>query len=392
MLARQHGGVSLDVRAGARRPTLPAQRPSARPPHHSRRRRWLAGVLVGGTVLLAVLGVSVGGALTAPGTDSTAARLAEWGRTHGLGSLVTSLEKAQYAANPPRVGGRPSVQPVAGAPAGLPAIRPAVSPGLPGEGVWRQVVAVHGSPAVWVTEVRPDATHTSYLTGVMRLDPSLLAFTLHPGTAVPGGGGWSQPPLIPTSVRGSLAATFNSGFTLTDSRGGYLLDGRTVTPLRTGAASLVLTTDGHVSIGAWGREVGPGPNVVAVRQNLDLMIDNGKVAPDINSTSSAVWGATVGNHAYVWRSGVGVTASGAVVYAAGDALSTASLADVLQRAGAVRAMELDINRDWTSGEWYAQNGTATTPHKLTPDEYRPADRYFSTSSRDFVAATIRPAR
>src|SRR5450759_1858143 len=61
------------------------------------------GVLV--VVLLLWLTWSIGGALTAPGTDTTAARLAEWGRFHGLGWAVTSLEEVQYKANPPKVGG-----------------------------------------------------------------------------------------------------------------------------------------------------------------------------------------------------------------------------------------------------------------------------------------------
>ncbi len=44
--------------------------------------------------------------------------------------------------------------------------------------------------------------------------------------------------------------------------------------------------------------------------------------------------------------GSGVTANGALVYVAGPGLSAYSLAELLVRAGAVRAMELDINSDW----------------------------------------------
>src|SRR5207253_2265803 len=45
---------------------------------------------------------------TAPGTYSVAARLAEWGRDHGLGGLVTCLEERQYDRSRPAVGGLPS--------------------------------------------------------------------------------------------------------------------------------------------------------------------------------------------------------------------------------------------------------------------------------------------
>ena len=80
-------------------------RPAHRP---TRGRIWRrrAGVVV--VVALAWLAWSIGGALTAPGTDTTAARLAEWGRSHGLGLAVTYLEQLQYQVNPPKVGGSPA--------------------------------------------------------------------------------------------------------------------------------------------------------------------------------------------------------------------------------------------------------------------------------------------
>ena len=71
--------------------------------------RWLVrGVLLTVLAFLLVVGWSVGGTLTAPGTDSTSARLAEWGRDHGLGNMVTWLERQQYQRNPPKIGGEPA--------------------------------------------------------------------------------------------------------------------------------------------------------------------------------------------------------------------------------------------------------------------------------------------
>jgi hypothetical protein len=51
-------------------------------------------------VTLILTSWSVAGAMTAPGTDSVAARLAEWGRDHGFEHLITWLEKQHY--KPPR--------------------------------------------------------------------------------------------------------------------------------------------------------------------------------------------------------------------------------------------------------------------------------------------------
>jgi hypothetical protein len=58
-------------------------------------------------------------ALRLPGTDSPAAKLAEWGRDHGLGGLVTGLESVSYR---PAAGGRRSGRGVA------PSARPPTSP------------------------------------------------------------------------------------------------------------------------------------------------------------------------------------------------------------------------------------------------------------------------
>ena len=82
-----------------------------RPPKHQasrpgRRRFWVRRVGVLMVVLLLWLTWSIGGALTAPGTDSTSARLAEWARFNGLGWVVSGLEQLQYQMNPPKVGGR----------------------------------------------------------------------------------------------------------------------------------------------------------------------------------------------------------------------------------------------------------------------------------------------
>jgi hypothetical protein len=77
-----------------------------------------------------------------------------------------------------------------------------------------------------------------------------------------------------------------------------------------------------------------------------------------------------------------------MVFAAGDALSAHSLGVLLQRAGAVRAMELDINPEWISFMWYTPSSSSPTPHKLV-DFVRPADRYYSVNSRDFFAVYAR---
>jgi hypothetical protein len=355
-----------------------------------------------------VVGISVAGALRAPGTDSVPARLAEWGRDHGFDGLITWLEKQQYEHNRPLTGGVPvggiprlRAVPVAPTdpqrvfaahlPAPLPLPPPAGIAPLPGEGHWETVTTVHGQPAVRVAHVRPDREHTSFLAGVMWLDPNLVRGQLHPGFQDPGGSWQAATALTPAEGR-TVVAAFNGGFRLNGaSHGGYYSEGRTVRPLVDGAASLVLRTDGTTTVGAWNREVRMTPNVASVRQNLVPLVDDGQVNPSCRSGGTAEWGSTVGQVAFIHRSGFGITADGGEVYVGGPALSVCSLGQILQASGVVRGMELDINPNWVSGAYFhpSLNGLPEA-FRLFPGEKVAAEHYFSPSSRDWYAYYARP--
>src|SRR4029079_701741 len=95
---------------------------------------------------------------------------------------------------------------------------------------------------------------------------------------------------------------------------GHCPEGRTATPLRSGAASLVLRTDGTADVGTWNGEGRMGPQVASVRQNLQMLVDGGRVNPTRATGATREWGSTIGQAAYIHRSGFGVTASGAEVY------------------------------------------------------------------------------
>ena len=153
---------------------------------------------------------------------------------------------------------------------------------------------------------------------------------------------------------------------------------------------MVLHSDGSLDIGTWGDEVSMDSTVVTARQNLSLLIDNGVVTPNLNQSVLKNWGFTVKNAHFVWRSGIGIDANGNVIYVAGNSLSVQSLADLLKTAGAVRAMELDINQAWISYMWYPRTkaGVMEYPKKLVAFT-RPATRYLTSSSRDFFAVYAR---
>jgi hypothetical protein len=212
-------------------------------------------------------------------------------------------------------------------------------------------------------------------------------FELHPGYLQPGGS-WSQPDMLSRDRREGLIATWNGGFLMGDSGGGFYLDGKQRGPLVPGVAAEVFRRDGSFTVGVWGRDVSLDSSVVGVRQQRQLMIDGGRVAGNIDSLFT--WGVTDGGATYVRRSGVGVTASGDVVFALGPVMSPRSLATALQQAGAVRAMELDINISWPSFMAYDSAGDPANPRPYKWGDYpRSAERYFSHSARDFVAVYAR---
>jgi hypothetical protein len=359
----------------------------------------LAGVLAVAAVVVGAVTVQ---ALGTPGNDSAEAKLAEWGRDHGLGVAVTWLERVQYERDPPPVGGTP--------PGGIPTPGGVVAPAvtstvftpaslvplahgtpLPGEGVWRTVVTVRGLPAVQVAALRPDDVHTSFVAGVIRMNPALVRGELRPGSSDPGGL-WHAANFLTDAEQRDVAAVFNGGFRLNDrDRGGYYSEGRTVAPLVDGEASLVLHTDGTADVGAWDREVRMDPTVASVRQNLVPLVDGGEVNPTCATGGAKEWGKTIGQSAYIQRSGFGVTASGTEVYVGGPALSVCSLGRILQDAGVVRGMELDINPAWVSGAYFHPRPSgAPTGYRLFPGEQVDPGHYLKPSSRDWYAWFTRP--
>ncbi|HEV3212579.1 MAG TPA: phosphodiester glycosidase family protein [Acidimicrobiales bacterium] len=352
--------------------------------------------------------ISFGSALTNPsfGT-SLAARAAEWARDHHLGFVATWAEEINYQLNPPKKGGSPGagaftkgttplVHPLVAALPVPSRLRSPAGAWLPGEGVWHPAGrTVHGTPAIFTTQVRPDAVYTSYVIGVAWMDQRLLRAQLYSGSEVPGGGPYRFNAPISTLASRTLDAAFNAGFKMQDANGGYYTDHHVVVPLRAGAASLVVYRDGSATVGAWGTQVGLSPQVASVRQNLDLIVNGGRAVPGLLANDNSQWGATLGGAYAVWRSGVGVTSNGALVYVGGPSLTITSLANLLVDAGAVRAMELDINTDWVQFSTYRaapmQPVTGANGTSLLSNMAGAPSRYFeSWWIRDFFTMSVRP--
>ena len=135
-----------------------------------------------------------------------------------------------------------------------------------------------------------------------------------------------------------------------------------------------------------------GPSIIAMKHQsawdtliLPLILDEGRLNPTLDNGE---WGATVGGAVLVWRSGIGVDRGGNLIYAAGNNQTVRSLAATLKHAGAVRAMELDINSYWVSFITYGAP-SARRPANLLTDMNRSASRYLEPDDRDFFAVYAR---
>jgi hypothetical protein len=219
------------------------------------------------------------------------------------------------------------------------------------------VVKWKGRTAAWIAHLPSGVQMLSF-------NQHLLSLHLHSGTIDAGASGWRFGPDISHSELHRVVAAFNGGFRLSTGAGGIESYGRVAAPLRAGLGSIVTYTNGTTDIGSWRGEVpARGQRVASVRQNLTLLINHGHAATTVDCL--LCWGATLGGVVDPARAALGIAADGKLVWAAGEHLTVAALADGLLHAHVVRAVELDINTEWVAGYLYARHSAHGRPVALS---------------------------
>jgi hypothetical protein len=222
---------------------------------------------------------------------------------------------------------------------------------LAGEGIWSPVALPQfgGQPLMARTFVRPDPARSYAIVALVQMNMHALhlhavAGTEHPGAVL----GHPGPGVIPAAATGSdgLVAAFNGGFQYIDGQYGMVVGDTTYVPLKPGVGTLTIYQDGTLSINRYSPASVALKPVEAIRQNGPLILDGGNITPDVISGGYAVWGRTTTNSMYTWRSGVGLTKNGNLIYAVGPSLTAQTLAEALKAGGAVEAIQLDINAYW----------------------------------------------
>ena len=220
----------------------------------------------------------------------------------------------------------------------------------------------------------------------MWMNAPALSFRFIPGYQYPEGSPQRSIDHTPSTWVPNMVAAFNGGFHLGDDVGGYFYDGQVVKRLRSGLASLDVTTTGQISVGVWDRTINSTAGTEVVRQNLHPLVWHG--SPQASpSDSPDKWGRANGGLRHANRTALGQRPDGTVVFAYGYKVQAYEMADALVQAGVQTAVMLDMNKSWPTGFYYEPSATGKPHgHRILPMIYRGPDTYFAQFKKDFIVA------
>jgi hypothetical protein len=245
-----------------------------------------------------------------------------------------------------------------------PPMKTAVSPPLPGEGQW---IALNKDPfitrtasgaAAFVTSfVRPSTQRQDVRVYVTLWDPRQIALHIEAGSVEPvGPSGEHGPGLVPRKpeVIKRLVAAFNGGFQPQHGEYGIQANGFEYLPPKPYAATVVELRDGSNAFGAWpapGNDADIPNDIVAFRQNLTALVQNGK----FNPWGRTWWGGTPPgwpDQIHSTRSAICLTVEGFIGYFYSPSIAADDLAQGMLDARCAFGIHLDMNPGHAGFEFY----------------------------------------
>jgi Phosphodiester glycosidase len=219
--------------------------------------------------------------------------------------------------------------------------------------------------------------------------------------------GSSDPPLAARAPRDAgsrisaselsagVVAAFNGGFKQAAKAGGAIVDGVTLEPLIHGNMTIAIDRFGHWEMGAWGSATFPSPGFVpiAYRQNLIPLITRGTLTAPVTEPNFMIWGDPLRHDPRQPRTGLGIDAQGNLIFVATmNPVLVVSVGRALLAAGAVTAMELDMNPFWPvlgAATTPLHAATGSMPIQLPHSEHSPSV-FLTGWERDFFAVLAEP--
>ncbi len=261
-----------------------------------------------------------------------------------------------------------------------------ILPPISGEGIWSSISQnIYPQDVIIArTFIRPDPSHPYAITTLVKMDMKKLTLSTQAGTYYPGGPlGARGPGLIPQNIQKSngLLAAFNGGFQIRDGHYGMIVNNKIYVPLKNGIPVLLMYNNGTLKLQNYNGQKLP-PDVYAVRQNGPYLIENGKITSYVEQGVDT-WGRTTTNSMYTWRSAIGITKNGNLIYAVGNSLIPRTLSYALLKAGAVNAIQLDINYPWIKFEVYESNGNGKYLNYPLLQNMKNGLSYLSGNNKDF---------
>jgi hypothetical protein len=258
---------------------------------------------------------------------------------------------------------------------------------IDGEGVWknRPLKLFPNQTVIATTFVRPDVERPYAMVTVAQMDTNLLKLGLTAGTKEPGGAvGKPGTGVIPSNIieSGNLVAAFDGGFQYRDGQYGMVVGDTTYLPLKNDLGTLIGYKNGILKIIKYeGQPL--GNDVAFVRQNCPILIENGQLSVT-NPKDKELWGRTITSGIYTWRSGLGINKEGKLLYAVGNNLTPETLSIALKQAGAVDAIQLDINPYWVKFNIFNTNGGKNySSEALSKRLYDGKQQYLDGYKKDF---------
>ncbi|HEX9007813.1 MAG TPA: phosphodiester glycosidase family protein [Patescibacteria group bacterium] len=235
------------------------------------------------------------------------------------------------------------------------------------------------------TYVRPDPDRPYASVTIIQIDMKAIRMSTVAGKKEPAGKvGKPGPGVIPQDIIDSnnLVAAFDGGFQYRDGQYGMVVGDTTYLPLKPDLGTLVGYNDGTLKIINYsGQDL--GNNVEFIRQNCPILINNGEMSV-LNPKNKSLWGRTLTSDIYTWRSGVGLTAEGNLLFAVGNNLTPVTLAQALKMAGANSAIQLDINPYWVRFNFFDPQGNGKYQSStLTKQLFDGSKQYLSGYNKDF---------
>src|SRR5262249_21975995 len=137
-------------------------------------------------------------------------------------------------------------------------------------------------PYFYRTSIHPDPERPYAIVMIVAMDMRQLELDMEAGvedpqplTGPPGAGRISRDP----EVIGRVVAAFNGAFKTVHGAYGMMVHRRFLLPPKPYAATIAVTQDGRVGLGTWGESADIPPSFVSFRQNLEPLVEDGKIAP-----------------------------------------------------------------------------------------------------------------